>query len=133
MKVKKAMVKSPKVVTPNTSIRNVARVMKEDEIGSVIIVENNELKGILTERDLVRKVLTEEKDPHYTKVAEIMSKPVIHISEDSDLLEATKLMEKHNIGRLVVIDNSRNVVGILTTNDITKRFSIRIRDYLVRS
>jgi CBS domain-containing protein len=133
MKVKKAMVKSPKVVTTNTSIRNVARVMKEDEIGSVIIVENNELKGILTERDLVRKVLTGEKDPRYMKVAEIMSKPVIHISEDSDLLEATKLMEKHNIGRLVVIDSSRNVVGILTTNDITKRFSIRIRDYLVRS
>ena len=133
MKVKKAMVKNPIVVAPNASIHDAARIMKTDEIGSVMIVENGELKGILTERDLVRKVLAGEKDSRHMKVTEIMSKPVIHISEDSDLLEATKLMEKHNIGRLAVIDSSRNVVGILTTNDITKRFSIRIQDYLVRS
>jgi len=132
MKVKKAM-ENPIVVAPNASVRDVARIMKTDEIGSVIILENGALKGILTERDLVRKVLAEEKDPSRIKVAEIMSKPVIHISEDSDLLEASKLMEKHNIGRLVVMNSSRKVVGILTTNDITKTMSIRIQNYLVRS
>jgi CBS domain-containing protein len=133
MKVKEAMIINPVVVNPDVLIRQAAKMMKNDEIGSVIVVRNNELVGILTERDLVRKVLAGDRNPDHIKVSEVMSSPVLCVSENSDLLEASKLMERNKIGRLVVIDDTYQIVGIITTNDMEKTLSVRVHDYLVRA
>ena len=106
MKVHEAMTKNPVTVKPNSSVQDVAKIMSEKKIGSIIISGNGELSGILTERDLVRKVLARGKDPKSVKVNEIMSKPVVRINENSDLLDASELMKKKNIRRLVVVDKT---------------------------
>ena len=120
MKVYEAMTKKPVTVQPNSSVQDAAKIMSEKKIGSIIILGNGELSGILTERDLVRKVLARGKDPKSVKVNEIMSKPVVRIDEDSDLLDASELMKKKNIRRLVVVDKTKKLVGILSTNDMAR-------------
>lgn len=120
MKVHEAMTKNPVTVKPNSSVQDVAKIMSEKKIGSIIISEKGELSGILTERDLVRKVLARGKDPKSVKVNEIMSKPVVRINENSDLLDASELMKKKNIRRLVVVDKTKKIVGILSTNDMAR-------------
>lgn len=120
MKVHEAMTKNPVTVKPNSSVQDVAKIMSEKKIGSIIISGNGELSGILTERDLVRKVLARGKDPKSVKVKEIMSKPVVRINENSDLLDASELMKKKNIRRLVVVDKTKKIVGILSTNDMAR-------------
>ena len=120
MKVHEAMTKNPVTVKPNSSVQDVAKIMSEKKIGSIIISGNGELSGILTERDLVRKVLAMGKDPKSVKVKEIMSKPVVRINENSDLLDASELMKKKNIRRLVVVDKTKKIVGILSTNDMAR-------------
>ena len=115
-----AMTKNPVTVKPNSSVQDVAKIMSEKKIGSIIISGNGELSGILTERDLVRKVLARGKDPKSVKVKEIMSKPVVRINENSDLLDASELMKKKNIRRLVVVDKTKKIVGILSTNDMAR-------------
>ncbi|MCK4953246.1 CBS domain-containing protein [Candidatus Bathyarchaeota archaeon] len=120
MKVHEAMTKNPVTVKPNSSVQDVAKIMSEKKIGSIIISGNGELSGILTERDLVRKVLARGKDPKSVKVNEIMSKPVVRINENSDLLDASELMKKKNIRRLVVVDKTKKIVGILSTNDMAR-------------
>ena len=77
MKVYEAMTKKPVTVQPNSSVQDAAKIMSEKKIGSIIISGNGEFSGILTERDLVRKVLARGKDPKSVKVNEIMSKPVV--------------------------------------------------------
>jgi CBS domain-containing protein len=114
------MTKNPVTVKPNSSVQDVAKIMSEKKIGSIIISGNGELSGILTERDLVRKVLAKGKDPKSVKVNDIMSKPVVRINEDSDLLDASELMKKKNIRRLVVVDKTKKIVGILSTNDMAR-------------
>ena len=120
MKVYEAMTKKPVTVQPNSSVQDAAKIMSEKKIGSIIILGNGALSGILTERDLVRKVLARGKDPKSVKVNEIMSKPVVRIDEDSDLLDASELMKKKNIRRLVVVDKTKKLVGILSTNDMAR-------------
>ena len=120
MKVFEAMTKNPVTVKPNSSVQDAAKIMSEKKIGSIIISGNGEFSGILTERDLVRKVLARGKDPKSVKVNEIMSKPVVRIDEDSDLLDASELMKKKNIRRLVVVDKTKKLVGILSTNDMAR-------------
>lgn len=115
-----AMTKNPVTVKPNSSVQDVAKIMSEKKIGSIIISGNGELSGILTERDLVRKVLARGKDPKSVKVNEIMSKPVVRINENSDLLDASELMKKKSIRRLVVVDKTKKIVGILSTNDMAR-------------
>ena len=120
MKVREAMTKNPVTVNLNTSVYDVAKIMRKERIGSIIVSEKGGLSGIITERDLVRKVLAGRKNPNNIKVSEIMSKPVISITEDEDLLTAAELMKKNKIRRLVVVDRSKNIVGIITTNDMAR-------------
>jgi CBS domain-containing protein len=114
------MTRNPITVNQNTTIYDSAKIMKNQKIGSIIVTDDGDLSGIITERDLVRKVLAEGKDSKSLKVTNIMSKPVIHINEDADLLDASELMRKNNIRRLVVINRNKHIVGVLTTNDMAK-------------
>ena len=96
--------------------------MKEKEVSSIIINDQSEKTvGIITERDIVRRVIADSKDPTITKANEIKSQPLITVNSDAYLFDAVKVMEKNNIRRLPVVkDNS--LVGFLTITDIIKHF-----------
>jgi len=117
--VRDVMVSDPVTVSPNTSVREIAKIMKEKNIGSVIVVENDRMVGIVTEEDLIRRVLAEGKDPERTQAADVMTRPVVYVSPDTELKEAALLMARLGIGHLPVLEGNR-VVGIIAEYDIVR-------------
>ncbi len=121
MKVSDVMVHDPVMVDPDAPCGRLAQLMRDRVIGSVVIVENGKPKGIVTERDLVHRVMAEKKEPNSCSAFEVASKPVIAVSIHTDIEMAVDTMNEYSIRRLVVVDDEDQVVGIVTTDDIAKR------------
>ncbi|NCO96735.1 MAG: CBS domain-containing protein, partial [Candidatus Aenigmarchaeota archaeon] len=117
MQVKDAM--NPKVISASKdiSIKEAARTLTKHEIGSLIIVEDEKIVGVITESDIIRKVVATGLDPSVTLVEEMMTKDVITIDADAELNDACQTMVDHKIKRLPVLDGGQ-LVGIITTTDI---------------
>ena len=124
MKVKEIMHNVDKVPA-NTSISEAAKLMEEKSIGSVLIEEGNKVIGIMTERDILHKVVAKGKDFHKLKVRGIMSSPVLTIDANEDILEASKMMDREKIRRLVVTE-SGIIVGKVTANSISRNLKFYI-------
>ena len=118
MRVHNIMVRNPVVAGPDTSALELAQILTGIRIGSVIITDDDKPVGIVTERDLVRRVLAKSLDSASIRASSICSKPVISCSEFADLDDAVDIMKDYNIRRIVVIDDDRRLVGILTFDDI---------------
>jgi CBS domain-containing protein len=100
----------------------VSKLMADKNIGYIIVLDKSQPTGIVTEKDLVMKVIAKEKNSSTVKVSEIMSTPLITVNLDATVEDAIKLMAKHRIRRVVVIRN--NVIyGVFTTRDLTANFS----------
>jgi predicted transcriptional regulator len=112
------MVMNPVIIRPECPLIEAAQKMKQNHIGSVIITEDTKPIGILTERDIVWRVVADGKDINLLKVSDIYSTPVITISEDSHIEEAIELMREYGIRRLVVTNCEGVISGILTSDDI---------------
>ncbi len=123
MNVSDVMVKNPVKVSPDTPIREVARLMRDRSIASVIIVEDDKPLGIITERDLVRRVLASDVDPDTLKAKDRCTKPVVTTLQTAGVDSAVGIMNSYDIRRVVVVDEKNgNVVGILTTDDLWRNF-----------
>ncbi len=109
---------NPVVAGLGTSALELAEIMTVKRIGSVIITDGDKPVGIVTERDLVRRVLAESLESASIRASSICSKPVISCSEFVDLEDAVDIMKDYNIRRIVVIDDDQRLVGILTFDDI---------------
>ncbi len=118
MKVADIMTKSPVTLSPVAKADEVASIMQEKGISSVILVTGGKPVGIVTERDLVHRVLAPRKDPTKLMAADICTKPVIAVSIHSEVEDAVQTMNEHRIRRLVVVDDMDHVTGILTTDDV---------------
>ncbi len=120
MKVNEAMTKDPETLpsesTTFEAIQNSSMVC----FGYMLVADRGKLKGIVTERDILYRVVVKERDPKTTKLKHVMSKPVISIEEDSELLEASELMKKNAIRRLAVVDKKGKLVGVITSEDIAR-------------
>src|SRR4030065_2441637 len=118
MRVNDIMAKPPVTISPATNVDEVARLMKEKGISSVILVTNGKPVGIITERDLVHRVLASGKNPQKLMAADVCSKPVIAVSIHSPVEDAVATMKEHNIRRLVVVNDNDPVAGVVTTDDV---------------
>jgi signal-transduction protein with cAMP-binding, CBS, and nucleotidyltransferase domain len=112
------------IVTVNVGVSalEASKLMAERGIGYLIVLEDAQPTGIVTERDLVMKVMAKEKDPSKTKVSEFMSAPLITIDLDANVEDAVKTMAKRGIRRLPIIRDNI-IYGVFTTRDLTKHFS----------
>lgn len=119
--VKNFMNRSYISVSPDVSALEAVKVMDEKNIGSVLVMEGNKLVGILTERDVLRKIASKAKDPSKVKVSEVMSSNVITIGPETTISDAANIMVNKGIRRLPVIENNR-VVGVITMRDLTRVF-----------
>jgi len=128
MNVSEVMVRDPVTVSPICLVYEVAKLMRDKEIGSVIIVDETMVVGIATERDLVRRVLAGDRDPKKVRIKEVMSSPVISISQSEDIVYAAQLMKKQRIRRLAVMDG-KNLVGILTSDDMAQNMKRAAEDF----
>ncbi len=119
LKVRDVMVREVVTVDENASVKEAVDIMNEFEIGSIIVLENGKAKGIVTERDLLKRVIAEAKDAVNTKVKEIMTTPLVVVKPDTDLEEAVNLMFQNKIKKLAVI-YANKLVGIVTLTDIAR-------------
>jgi CBS domain-containing protein len=122
MRISEIMVRNPVSVPPDTSVVEIAKLMDNKGISSVVLVKDDQAIGIVTERDLVRRVLASGKDPNSTKVFDICTRPVATTSENADLELAVDIMNSYSIRRLVIVDRDNKVVGIVTTDDIWRNY-----------
>ncbi|ACP38875.1 CBS domain-containing protein [Saccharolobus islandicus] len=105
-------------VSKNTVLREVTRIMTDNNVGSVIVVDNGKPIGIITERDVVRAIGKGRSLD--VKAEEIMTASLITIKEDSPITGALSLMRTYNIRHLPVIDHDGNLRGIISIRDIAR-------------
>ena len=106
-------------VSPDTSVYEALRIMAEQNIGSVIVMEGDSYLGIVTERDYSRKVILQNKHSNTTPVSEIMSSDLPHVSPDDTIDQCMELMTQNNIRYLPVFNNDR-LAGIISMSDVVK-------------
>ena len=110
-------------VTRETALRRVVKLMGDNNIGSVVIVNNKDVPiGIFTERDLV-KVVRKDFNVEELVVGEVMTSPIKKVGLDSTVLDISKLMNKHHFRRVVVVDDNGKIAGIVTAQDLIKLMS----------
>ncbi len=105
------------VVDKSVSISDAAKIMIKSKTDSILISEESNIVGILTNKDILTQVVAEGKDPKHTKVGEIAHKSIIKIHKDSSVKDAISLMIKHDIRRLVV-NNDERPIGIISRKQI---------------
>ena len=119
LKVKDVMVTDLVTVKADISVKKAVKVMNDFEIGCLIVVEKGQAIGIVTERDILKRVIVEGRNPEETLVRDIMSKPLIVTSPETSLEDAVEVMFKHKIKKLPVIDGGK-LVGLVTFTDIAR-------------
>jgi CBS domain-containing protein len=115
--VREAMTASVSSVSPSQSLADAAEVMKGEDVGSVPVVEQGRLAGIVTDRDIVTRAVAEGRNPQAVKVEEIASHDLVTVEPERDLNEALALMARHKVRRLPVLEEGR-LVGMLAQADI---------------
>jgi CBS domain-containing protein len=119
MKVKKAMHKGAEWVAPDTPIAKIAKKMKELDVGSIPVGENDRLIGMVTDRDIaIRGVANGDAVDNLT-ARDVMTDGIIWCRADDDIEDAAELMESRRVRRLPVIDENRRMVGIVSLGDLS--------------
>ena len=103
-----------------TTTREVARTMAKERTDCIVLVEGARPVGVITERDLVVKIMSDGFDPDKVLAQDIMSTALVTVSPDDTMGEAARLMSENKIRRLLVVDDERRLVGIATADDLAK-------------
>lgn len=120
---------SIQTIQPDSTVEEAGRRMKSSVRGCLVVTEKGRPIGMLTERDIVHKVVAERK-PTSTKVADVMTSPLVTIGPRESVAEAAKVMSAHRIRRLVVTDGLQ-MVGIITVTDLARHVEHSgVADYL---
>jgi len=120
LKIEKVMVVDVVTVEAEVTVREAVELMNRNEIGCLVVVDKEEKPvGIITERDLLKRVLANRKDPVRTKVKDIMSKPLVTGTPHMDIEAAVRLMFEHKIKKLPIVENSQ-LVGLVTLTDLVR-------------
>jgi CBS domain-containing protein len=115
--VRDAMTENPRSIGSSASVVEAARLMREGHIGSLPILDDDQLVGMITDRDITTRVVAEAADPQTTSVGDVYSRDLISVEPDKELEEALQLMARHQVRRLPVVENGR-LVGIVAQADI---------------
>ena len=126
--VKSYMTKEVNTINSLATVSEAAKTMtKKDDgySGYLIVLKDGSPVGIITERDLVTKVLAKGIDPENTKVVDVMTSPLVTVDPDEDMLKAAEIMREHNIRKLPVVSNNI-IYGIITADDIAQKCGLYI-------
>jgi len=118
MEVRDIMTRDVEIVSADASLKEAAAKMKKLDVGMIPVCDGDQLRGMLSDRDITIRATAEGRDPTETKVAEIMSRDIVYCLEDQEVEEAVNLMEARQIRRLPILDQDQRLVGILSLGDI---------------
>jgi len=124
MKCSEVMTVNPSCCLTTDTVYQAAQLMKSEDVGPIPIVNDPEirkLEGIITDRDIVLKVVAEGRDPNTTRVSEIMSKDVFNCRVNDDAHKATHLMEEHQVRRVPIVNENGQLAGIVSQADVATR------------
>lgn len=117
MQIREIMNTEVKTIKPSCDVREAAEKMCENRIGCLVVVQKGRMVGILTERDVIMRVVAEDLVPSKTRVDDVMTTEVVMIEPDRDVEDAAEIMTRREIKKLPVISNDR-LIGIVTLADI---------------
>jgi CBS domain-containing protein len=105
-------------VSPSTTVREVADLMRRKQVGAVVVVNAGMPKGILTDRDIAVRVVAEDRDPSKTRVSDVMHPNPTTLTEEQGVLDAAKTFSAKAVRRLPVVDKQGHLVGIVAMDDV---------------
>lgn len=117
------MVKDVITLQTDASAYDAVKLMNKNRIGCLVALDNGKIVGILTERDLLERVLEKCKNPKETRVSEIMTRQVIVGKPDMQLVEATRLMFENKVKKLPIVEGNR-LAGLVTLTDVARATSV---------
>ena len=126
MKVKQAMHGGVEWVEAETPLREVAKRMKDYDIGAIPVGENDRLVGMVTDRDIVCRALANGREPSNLTARDVMSKGITYCRDSEDIEDAVRIMEKQEIRRLPVLNKDKRMVGMLSLGDLSHATSHEI-------
>jgi len=112
------MTRDPVMVEPDATVKEAARMMRDRDIGAVLVADRGQLVGVLTDRDIVVRGIAEKGDPSSTKVMDIVSKEVETVKPNDSVDKAVKKMRSKAMRRIPVVDERGKPVGIVTIGDL---------------
>lgn len=121
MKLKEIMSKQVEVLTPDATLRDCAKKMKELDVGAIPVGENDRLRGIVTDRDIIVKAVAEGMDPERACVRDAMTSPIDYCFEDDEVQSAVQHMKEKQIRRVVVLNKNKRLVGMVSLGDIAAK------------
>ncbi|HEY7729426.1 MAG TPA: CBS domain-containing protein [Gaiellaceae bacterium] len=116
-KVRDAMTPGVQVASPSQTLVDAAALMRENDVGSLPVVQEGQLVGMLTDRDIVVRIVAEGADPRKVSVGDVASREIVTIGPDDELDEALRLMGAHRVRRLPVVEGG-SIVGVLAQADV---------------
>jgi CBS domain-containing protein len=116
--IREVMTADPRSLESGSNVMEAARLMRDEDTGIIPIVEGEKLVGTVTDRDIAIRVVAEGKDPESTTVGEIASRELVTIDPQQNLDEALRLMARHQVRRLPVVEEDGKLVGIVAQKDI---------------
>jgi CBS domain-containing protein len=118
--IKNVMTSSPCSIDADKSVAYAAKMMRDEDVGVAPIVEGDKLIGMLTDRDIAIRVVAEGRDPDQVTVRDVASKQVVTIDPQQDLDEALRIMAKHQVRRLPVVEEDGKLVGVVAQADVAR-------------
>jgi CBS domain-containing protein len=120
MKVKQAMHEGVQWVDPSMSVKELARLMREHDIGAIPIGENDRLVGMVTDRDIVCRCVAEGMDTKKATARQVMSKGIVFCRDEEELDDAARIMEHKKVRRLPVLNKDKRMIGMLSLGDVSE-------------
>ncbi|GAA2096232.1 CBS domain-containing protein [Streptomyces albiaxialis] len=115
--IRDIMTSAPVAVGPDTAVREVSRRMRDEDIGAVLVAEDDRLRGLVTDRDLVVRVLAEGEDADATPVRNACSPELVTVTPDDEVVQAVRVMRQHSLRRVPVVEGEK-AVGMVSLGDL---------------
>lgn len=114
------MTKDVEIINPNDSLRDAAEKMRTLNVGPLPVCEGDKLMGIITDRDIVVRAVSQGLDPNTTRVSEAMTDQVETVYEDADISEVARKMKDEQLRRILVVNHDEKLVGIIALGDLAE-------------
>jgi CBS domain-containing protein len=122
-RIRELMTSNPRSLESGSTVMEAARLMRDEDAGIIPVVEGEKLVGTVTDRDIAIRVVAEGRSPENVTVGEIASRELVTIDPQQELDEALRLMARHQVRRLPVVEEDGKLVGIVAQADVAKRAS----------
>jgi CBS domain-containing protein len=120
MKVREIMTSNVECLAPEATLKEVAEEMKSLDVGFIPICENDRLVGTVTDRDIVIRGVADGVDVNTSKAQDLMSREIIYVFEDDDLKTVAERMREKEVRRILILDKTKRLVGVVSIGDIAK-------------